>query len=100
MTSKKDRRKGRRKKGRPQKIGVKQSEPHRQRGGWVTGYWRRRTRKAHRNKTYKRNQRRSKEELAKKGTRKDEYNKLRMEQIKQQLKARTKKQKTKKIEGE
>jgi len=85
------------KKGQPEKIDVKGSEPHRRRGGWVMGYWRRRNRKAHRNDPYSRNPRRSKKEISKKGTRKEQREKLRMEQIKYQTKAKTKKQKIKKL---
>lgn len=69
-------------------VDVKRSsEPHRQRGGWVNGYWRRSSRKhtpkseepkkkkrsgAWRNRKHKRNRRWTKEEIKKNGgTRKE-----------------------------
>ena len=84
------------KKGRPQKVPVKNSKPHRRKGGWVSGYWRGRTKKAHRNKTHKRNQRRTKKGIAQKGTRRQERHQKHMEKIKQQTKAKTMKQPVKK----
>lgn len=63
------------KKGRPKKVSVKGSKPHRQRGGWVKGYFRDRRKKANRNKPHKRNKRRNKETISKKGTRKQERRK-------------------------
>ena len=60
------------KKKGPKKIEVKGSKPHRRKGGWVKGYFRDRNKKAHRNKPHKRNKRRNKETISKKGTRKQE----------------------------
>lgn len=85
-----------RKKGRPPKVDVKGSKPHRRRAHWVSGHWKGRTKKAHRNDPHKRNQRRTQKEIAKKGTRKQERKKKHKEKIKQQTQAHTKKQKVKK----
>jgi len=82
------------KKGRPKKVDVGSSNPHRRRGGWVSGYWRNRTKKAHRNKKHKRNRRRSKEEIKQKGTRKEERTRRRQEK-RQKRRSRKKVQKTK-----
>lgn len=59
------------KKKGPKKVKVKASKAHRRRGTWVKGYWRNRS-KPHRNKTYSRNRRRTKKEIALKGTRKEQ----------------------------
>jgi len=76
------------KRGRPPKVAVKSSKPHRKGGkpngqkghGWVSGYWRKKS-KPHRNKAYKRNKRRTKKEITRKGTRKQERTKKKREQV-------------------
>lgn len=79
----------------PKKVQVKGSKPHRRSATWVRGYWRRRTKKAFRNKTYPRNKRRTPKEIKTRGTRKQERKEKRMEQVKRQTKGRTGKQETK-----
>ena len=54
------------------KVNIKRSKPHRRGGGWVRGYFRHKTKKASRNKPHKRNPRRTKAEITKKGTRMQE----------------------------
>lgn len=84
------------KKGRPEKVEVKASKPHRRRGGWVSGYWRERVRKAFRNREYSRNQRRIKEEIEKRGTRKQEKAKLKqLKRERKQARKEARKQKKK-----
>lgn len=56
----------------PKPVKVKRSKPHRRRATWVKGYFRRRTKKAFRNKPYTRNKRRTNEDIALKGTRKEQ----------------------------
>ena len=82
------------KKGRPEKVDVETSKPHRRRGGWVSGYYRNRNKKAHRNKKYKRNRRRNKKEIKQKGTRKEERTRKKQEK-RQKRRSRKKAQKTK-----
>lgn len=79
----------------PKKINVKGSKPFRRKAHWVKGYWMRSTRKAKRNKLYKRNKTRTPAEIKKKGTRKQERKRKRMEAIKRQTKGRSGKQETK-----
>lgn len=68
------------KKGQPVKVKVKGSKPHRRKGTWIRGHWRNRTKKAFRNKPHKRNPRRTKAEIEKKGTRKQEKKKGKLKQ--------------------
>lgn len=82
------------KKGRPKKVDVDSSNPHRRRGGWVSGYRRSRNKKAHRNKKHKRNRRRTKEEIKQKGTRKEERARNKQER-RQKRRSRKKSKKTK-----
>lgn len=75
---------------------VKTSKAHRRGAHWVKGYWMRRTKDSFRNKAYKRNKARTPAEIKKKGTRKEERRKKRMEQVKNQTKGRSGKQEVKK----
>lgn len=56
------------KRGRPKQVDVKTSKPHRRKKFWRKGGWVD-TSKPHRNKKHKRNPRRTKEEIKKKGRR-------------------------------
>lgn len=85
----------RKKKGRPRKITVKTSRSHRRKAHWVRGYWMRRTKDSFRNKTHPRNKKRSPAVIKERGTRKQERKKIRMQQVKNQTKGRSGKQKTK-----
>jgi hypothetical protein len=76
------------KRGRPKKIDVKSSISHRRPAARIKTYFRRRTKDSFRIKTHKRNPRRTKAEIAKKGTRKQERARKREEAAERQFKTR------------
>lgn len=84
------------KKGQQVKVKVKGSKPHRRKGTWIRAHWRNRTKKAFRNQPHKRNPRRTKAEIKKKGTRKQERKKGKPKEInKKKIKSPTKTKQTK-----